>query len=55
MTDKNVLAIVGSLRSASLNGELAELAREAAPAGVTVTVAAGIDRLPFYAEPVRVR
>ena len=50
MTDKNVLAIVGSLRSASLNGELAELAREAAPAGVTVTVAAGIDRLPFYNE-----
>lgn len=38
VAEKNVLAIVGSLRKASVNRQLAEAAAEHAPAGVSVTI-----------------
>ncbi|MEZ0355413.1 FMN reductase [Mycobacterium sp. ENV421] len=50
MADINVLALVGSLRAASVNRQLAELAAEAAPDGVTVTVYDGLGDLPHYNE-----
>ena len=52
MADVNVLALVGSLRAASINRQLAELAAETAPAGVTVRVFAGLGVLPFYNEDI---
>ena len=39
--DVKVLALVGSLRAASINRQLAELAAETAPDGVTVTCSTG--------------
>lgn len=48
----NVLTLVGSLRAASVNRQLAELAAESAPAGVTVTVYEGLGELPFYNEDI---
>ncbi len=45
-----ILTLVGSLRSASVNRRLAEVAAESAPRGVVVTVYDGLDRLPFYNE-----
>ena len=50
MPDINVLALVGSLRAASVNRQLAELAADNAPAGVTVNVFDGLGDLPFYNE-----
>jgi NAD(P)H-dependent FMN reductase len=50
MPDSNVLALVGSLRAASVNRQLAELAVDTAPAGVTVNVYDGLGDLPFYNE-----
>ena len=52
MADVNVLALVGSLRAASINRQLAELAAETAPDGVTVTVFEGLGDLPFYNEDI---
>ncbi|MFT4043446.1 MAG: NADPH-dependent FMN reductase [Gordonia sp. (in: high G+C Gram-positive bacteria)] len=49
---KKVLAIVGSLRKASLNRELAVAAQAAAPAGVEVAIAEGIADVPFYNEDI---
>jgi len=40
-TNIKVLALVGSLRAASINRQIAELAAEVAPEGVTVTVFEG--------------
>ena len=48
----NVLALVGSLRAASINRKIAELAAAVAPAGVTVTVFEGLGELPFYNEEI---
>lgn len=49
-----VLALVGSLRAASVNRQIAELAADVAPDGVTVTVyqglGEGLGELPFYNE-----
>jgi NAD(P)H-dependent FMN reductase len=45
-----ILALVGSLRAASNNRKLAELAGAVAPEGVTVTVFEGLGELPFYNE-----
>jgi NAD(P)H-dependent FMN reductase len=45
-----VLALVGSLRAASINRQLAELAADNAPTGVTVHVYDGLGDLPFYNE-----
>jgi NAD(P)H-dependent FMN reductase len=52
MADVKVLALVGSLRAASVNRQLAELAADTAPDGVTVTVFDGLGELPFYNEDV---
>ena len=52
MADVKVLALVGSLRAASINRQLAELAAETAPDGVTVTVFDGLGELPFYNEDI---
>ena len=50
MASTNILALVGSLRAASINRQLAELATESAPDGVTVSIYEGLDQLPFYNE-----
>ncbi|OBA59540.1 FMN reductase [Mycobacterium sp. 1100029.7] len=47
-----VLALVGSLRTASINRKIAELAAEVAPDDVTVTVFEGLGDLPFYNEEI---
>ena len=52
MPDTKVLALVGSLRTASINRQIAELATEVAPDGVTVTVFEGLGDLPFYNEEI---
>ena len=54
MSDTNitVLALVGSLRAASINRQIAELAAAVAPGGVTVTVFEGLGDLPFYNEDI---
>jgi NAD(P)H-dependent FMN reductase len=51
-TNIKVLALVGSLRAASINRQIAELAAEVAPEGVTVTVFDGLGELPFYNEDI---
>lgn len=50
MADIKVLVLVGSLRAASINRQLAELAVESAPDGVTATIYEGLGDLPFYNE-----
>ena len=47
-----VLALVGSLRAASINRQIAHLAAEVAPAGVTVAVFDELGELPFYNEEI---
>ena len=47
-----ILALVGSLRAASINRKIAELAAVVAPDGVTVTVFEGLGELPFYNEDI---
>ena len=47
-----VLALVGSLRAASINRQIAQLAAEVAPEGVTVGVFDGLGDLPFYNEEI---
>lgn len=45
-----VLVLLGSLRADSLNRRIAELLRDRAPEGVTVTIAEGLHEVPFYNE-----
>ena len=52
MSDVKVLALVGSLRAASVNRQLAELAAETAPGGVTLSLFDGLGDLPFYNEDI---
>jgi NAD(P)H-dependent FMN reductase len=52
MPDTKVLALVGSLRAASINRQIAELAAEVAPDGVTLTIFEGLGDLPFYNEEI---
>ncbi len=52
MAEIKVLALVGSLRAASINRKIAELAAEVAPDNVTVTVFEGLGELPFYNEEI---
>ena len=52
MADIKVLTLVGSLRAASVNRQLAELAAESAPDGVTLTIYEGLGDLPFYNEDI---
>lgn len=47
-TPVRVLALVGSVRTSSVNRRLAERLRDRAPEGVEVAVAEGLDELPFY-------
>jgi NAD(P)H-dependent FMN reductase len=51
-SDIKVLALVGSLRAASINRQIAELATAIAPEGITVTVFEGLGELPFYNEEI---
>ena len=52
MPDIKVLTLLGSLRAASINRQIAELAIEAAPDGVAVTIFEGLGDLPFYNEDI---
>jgi NAD(P)H-dependent FMN reductase len=52
MPDIKVLGLVGSLRAASINRQIAELATEVAPDGVAVTIFEGLGALPFYNEDI---
>ncbi len=52
MSETKVLALVGSLRAASVNRQIAELATEVAPDGVVVTIFEGLGDLPFYNEEI---
>ena len=52
MPDTKVLALVGSLRAASINRQIAELAAEVALDGVAVTIFEGLGDLPFYNEEI---
>jgi NAD(P)H-dependent FMN reductase len=56
MSDIKVLALVGSLRAASVNRQIAGLAAETAPAGITVNVyrglGGGLGELPLYNEDI---
>ena len=56
MSDRVVelVALVGSLRAASINRQLAQVAADNAPAGVNVTVIDNLGSLPFYSEDVDV-
>jgi NAD(P)H-dependent FMN reductase len=47
-----ILALVGSLRAASVNRQIAELAADTAPDGVTLTIFDGLAELPFYNEDI---
>jgi NAD(P)H-dependent FMN reductase len=46
------LVLLGSLRAASVNRQLAELAGESAPAGVTLALFDRLGELPFYNEDI---
>lgn len=50
MSQTRVLVLVGSLRAASVNRQLAEAAVTGAPEGVEVTIYEGLRDLPFYDE-----
>lgn len=52
MSDINVLALVGSLRAASVNRQVAELAAENAPDGISVRLFEGLGDIPFYNEEI---
>lgn len=50
MPQTTILTLVGSLRAASINRQLAELAAETAPDGVVLNIYDGLGDLPFYNE-----
>ena len=50
MPQTTILTLVGSLRAASINRQLAELAAETAPDGVMLHIYDGLGDLPFYNE-----
>ncbi|HET6735780.1 NADPH-dependent FMN reductase [Mycobacterium sp.] len=52
MSDINVLVLVGSLRAASVNRQLAELAVDSAPDGVSLRLFDRLGELPFYNEDI---
>lgn len=52
MSDTKVLVLLGSLRAASVNRQLAELAVESAPDGVELRLYEGLGELPFYNEDI---
>lgn len=52
MSDIKVLVLVGSLRAASINRQLAELAVETAPEGARLEFFDRLGELPFYNEDI---
>jgi NAD(P)H-dependent FMN reductase len=52
MSDIKVLVLLGSLRAASINRQLAELAVESAPHGVSLELFDRLGELPFYNEEI---
>lgn len=50
VTETKILALVGSLRAGSINRQIAELAADVAPEGVTVTLFETLADVPFYNE-----
>jgi NAD(P)H-dependent FMN reductase len=52
MPDIQVLTLVGSLRAASINRQIAELAVDVAPEGVTLTIFDRLGELPFYNQDI---
>ncbi len=52
MSDIKVLVLLGSLRAASINRQLAELAIETAPDGVSLQLFDRLGELPFYNEDI---
>ena len=52
MTDTNILVLVGSLRAASNNRQLAEAAVALAPEGTAVSMFDGLGALPVYNEDI---
>lgn len=52
MADVKILVLVGSLRAASLNRQLAEVARESAPEGVSLQPFDRLGELPHYNEDI---
>lgn len=52
MADIKVLVLIGSLRAASINRQLAELAVEQAPDGVELWIFDRLGELPFYNEDI---
>jgi NAD(P)H-dependent FMN reductase len=50
MSDVNVLVLLGSLRKASVNRQLAEVAVDSAPDGVTLRLFDRLAEVPFYNE-----
>jgi NAD(P)H-dependent FMN reductase len=52
MSDTKILVLVGSLRRESVNRQLAELAVESAPEGVTLIPFNRLGELPFYNEDI---
>jgi NAD(P)H-dependent FMN reductase len=52
MSNIKILVLLGSLRAASVNRQLVELAIESAPAGVTVELFDRLGELPFYNEDI---
>ncbi|GLP83156.1 NAD(P)H-dependent oxidoreductase [Mycobacterium antarcticum] len=52
MADVKVLVLVGSLRAASVNRQLAEVAEESAPAEVSLQLFDRLGELPFYNEDI---
>jgi NAD(P)H-dependent FMN reductase len=54
MSETNILVLVGSLRAASTNRQLAEAAVEASAEGVNLTIFEGLGEIPFYNEDVDV-
>ncbi|MFC8043975.1 NAD(P)H-dependent oxidoreductase [Nocardia sp. NPDC057353] len=54
MSQTRVLVLVGSLRAASVNRQLAEAAVQTAPEGVSVSLYEGLGEIPFYNEDIDV-
>ncbi len=52
MSDTKILVLLGSLRAASVNRQLAELAIESAPDGVELRLYEGLGDLPHYNEDI---
>lgn len=52
MPETNILVLVGSLRAASTNRQLAEAAVEASAEGVNLTIFEGLGDIPFYNEDI---